>query len=276
MVKAGLMTYAAASHQGVFKGIWLHFYRAVTSSIFIYTEMLKSPGDETCLSGVNRLVHVIVRHRPERMWTDARQTHDRRTTDARQTYDRRTHNQSNHTPDVAFSDRKCIFQFVWCSGNRPHIDSSHLGRSRSRWVTLVRRSSDQTLVDRWLWLVSEESLCFFPWVLSVCDVVAVPADRAEGWDVSSPPLVKASLNLLRFSGGVRASGEKIKAASHQHVEPLKLHVMETCDCSAALWLTSRRRVSSVCRWIQVLTDMNASVSRRLWSIFFKKLKVSFF
>ncbi|CAB1440949.1 unnamed protein product [Pleuronectes platessa] len=33
--------------------------------------MLKSPGDETCVTGVNRLVHVIG-HRPERKWTDAK------------------------------------------------------------------------------------------------------------------------------------------------------------------------------------------------------------
>ena len=36
MEEAGFMTYTAASHQGAIEMIWLHFYGAVTSSIFIY------------------------------------------------------------------------------------------------------------------------------------------------------------------------------------------------------------------------------------------------
>ena len=40
MEGAGLMTYTAASHQGVIKMFWLHFWGAVMTSIFIYSQWL--------------------------------------------------------------------------------------------------------------------------------------------------------------------------------------------------------------------------------------------
>ena len=38
MERTGLMTYTAASHQGALKMFWLHFWRAVMTSIFIYSQ----------------------------------------------------------------------------------------------------------------------------------------------------------------------------------------------------------------------------------------------